>query len=467
MSDAFHNRLHRILTTSLSLTGRIYLAAVTTLLAVSVCLFSSLYAQQRVASITHEILDLRLQAILTAHRLKESLVGYDNCLFRYLATKNPAELRESLSTRRTTRLEIQRLRILAGGRVRGGVLENLHQESENYFSDAALLLDFSQKNALPSNAGVLKSLSWLKKQGAERREFRVISAEGREHLLRVFQICDELLALHQQELERSEAEMAQALEESRRIVMATAAVSGLIVLMITLGLAASLLGSLNALLQGVRRVEQSDTDFEIPVTTPDEVGELTRAFNHMARTVREQKQKLLRETITDGLTGAYNQHHFRHLLKQDVERARRSQRPVCLLMIDIDHFKNYNDTQGHEYGNEVLKQICQAIRETLREGDILARYGGDEMAVILRETPREEAKEVINRLIGAVSTHRFPGQQNQPGGRVTISVGAASFPEDALASTDLILKADKALYAAKEAGRDCQRWFAHTGPLTF
>src|SRR5258708_1673399 len=87
------------------------------------------------------------------------------------------------------------------------------------------------------------------------------------------------------------------------------------------------------------------------------VGELTRAFNRATETIRQQRDQLLRETITDGLTGAYNQRHFQHLLRQEIERALRSGDSMSLLMIDVDHFKKYNDTHGHEFGNNVLKKI--------------------------------------------------------------------------------------------------------------
>lgn len=453
--------LRKALTTGLSLRGRIYLAAATTLIAVAISLFSSLYAQQRLAAITQEILDARLPAILSANRVKQSLVSYDNALFHYLATKNSQRLRENQEMQRITRLEIKRLRALSSGRVTNLLLQNLHVESEGYFADAERLLKFSKRNNLPENAGFLRSLTWVRNQKTERKELSVLSAEGRERLLHVFRICDELVTLNQQQLEKAQIDMANALDGSRTITLISGIIAGGVVLLVSLGLAMSLIGSLNPLLEGVRRVEQGDLDSEIPVTTADEIGELTQAFNRMARNVREHSHQLFQETITDPLTGAYNQRHFRGVLKQELERARRMQQSLCLLMIDVDHFKVYNDTQGHESGNEVLKEITQTIRENLREIDILARYGGDELAIILPDTPPDKAHEAAQRIIEAVFHFHFPGQEALPNGRITLSIGGASFPKDALASTDLVIKADKALYAAKEAGRGCTRWFVH------
>jgi diguanylate cyclase (GGDEF)-like protein len=190
----------------------------------------------------------------------------------------------------------------------------------------------------------------------------------------------------------------------------------------------------------------------------DEIGRLTHEFNAMARILREKQERLTNETITDSLTGLANFRYFQTQLKEEISRAARYQHKFVLLLIDIDHFKHFNDTNGHQMGNVLLKQLADTLRETLRKEDFIARYGGEEFVVILPETDQSKARVAAERLREAVAHAEFPGGQGQPGGRLTISVGGAVFPADAEVPGRLIEKADKALYAAKNAGRNRVAW---------
>jgi diguanylate cyclase (GGDEF)-like protein len=127
-------------------------------------------------------------------------------------------------------------------------------------------------------------------------------------------------------------------------------------------------------------------------------------------------------------------------------------------MVDIDNFKNCNDSHGHEFGNEILKRVFGIVRDSLRDIDFLARYGGDELAVILPNTSPEPARVLAERIQRALLTLMLPGLEGLPKGRITLSIGGASFPRDAATLEELVVKADKALYAAKTSGRDCVRW---------
>jgi diguanylate cyclase (GGDEF)-like protein len=220
----------------------------------------------------------------------------------------------------------------------------------------------------------------------------------------------------------------------------------------------SLLKPLSVLLRGVERVDRGDLEFQIPVHSRDEIGQLTNSFNKMTRTVARQREELKRESITDGLTGLYNQRHFRARLMQEVERAERSRSEFCLLMIDVDYFKQYNDAMGHESGNDALKAVAEVLRQSLRDMDSLARYGGDELSVILPDTTIAEGKALAARINSAVRRVDLPGTNSLPTGRLTLSIGGASFPHDAGSAADVILKADEALYAAKRAGRARLCW---------
>jgi len=160
--------------------------------------------------------------------------------------------------------------------------------------------------------------------------------------------------------------------------------------------------------------------------------------------------------VRDELTGLYNFRHLRERLAEEFARARRHGSEMSLALLDIDHFKAVNDRCGHQTGNLVLTQVVSAIRSQTREGDIAARYGGEEFAVILPMTGVEGALEVAERLRRAVAEQRF-GVPDDPL-RLTISLGVASYPAVLVSAPDeLITEADNALYAAKDAGRNCVR----------
>lgn len=151
----------------------------------------------------------------------------------------------------------------------------------------------------------------------------------------------------------------------------------------------------------------------------------------------------------DSLTGLANPRAFHRLLQQCLDEARQGHRPLCLLVADLDHFKRVNDTYGHVAGDEVLVAVSQALLQAVRQGDAVCRMGGEEFAVLLPDTDVEQAKLIAERIRVAVPTAPLPGT-----GAVTISVGLASYPDDARDATALVKAADDAAYAAKAAGRD-------------
>lgn len=164
-----------------------------------------------------------------------------------------------------------------------------------------------------------------------------------------------------------------------------------------------------------------------------------------------------RMAITDGLTKIYNHRFFQELLEKEFKRASRYHTTFSLIMLDIDFFKRINDTHGHLYGDEILKQIAVLVKGCLRTMDILARYGGEEFAILLPETDLEDAMFTADRIRMAVENHDFSLSQGKPV-RVTVSQGVTSFPSPGIEKrSDIVAKADAALYEAKEAGRNCVR----------
>lgn len=156
--------------------------------------------------------------------------------------------------------------------------------------------------------------------------------------------------------------------------------------------------------------------------------------------------------ITDELTGLYNRRHFFELAEREFDRARRYGRPLATIMLDVDHFKQVNDTYGHAVGDQVLRALAKRCRENVRDVDLLARYGGEEFIVLLPESTLEGAYEVAQRLCGCVA--EVPLESGRGSLTVTISVGVAAITQDCVDLETLLNRADAALYAAKRSGRN-------------
>jgi diguanylate cyclase (GGDEF)-like protein len=160
-------------------------------------------------------------------------------------------------------------------------------------------------------------------------------------------------------------------------------------------------------------------------------------------------------SITDFVTGIYNRRYFHEQLQLEIDRARRIGYPVSLLIFDIDHFKQVNDTYGHPIGDRVLQMVARRIKDELRAVDILARYGGEEFAVILPGTPGSSLAGVGERLRQVIAMRPFPVEDKSIS--ITVSAGGATFPDDANDVHHLVDEADRWLYDAKETGRNRTR----------
>ena len=165
----------------------------------------------------------------------------------------------------------------------------------------------------------------------------------------------------------------------------------------------------------------------------------------------EEKEK---QAITDEKTGLFNYRHFQKALRDELRRANRYNHTLSLLMLDVDHFKHYNDRWGHPRGDEVLALLAQIMRENIRDVDVPVRYGGEEFMVVLPETGKTEAAGMGERIRKAVREHDFIYGEEQPEGRLTVSIGVATFPEDAQEAEAIVDRVDQAMYRAKSKGRD-------------
>ncbi|MFZ5877506.1 MAG: sensor domain-containing diguanylate cyclase [Nitrospirota bacterium] len=243
--------------------------------------------------------------------------------------------------------------------------------------------------------------------------------------------------------------------QTARIRGLTAAIGS--ALLLAIGLAAYLLGltivrPLSRLTDGAAKVAGGDLEVKLPVIGRGEVGYLTEAFNEMVERLRQDQEELMTLSITDGLTGLYNRKHFMEALAGEAGRAARGRRPFSVAMIDADHFKEYNDTLGHQAGDELLKTIGAILRESLRSMDCASRYGGDEFIVLLPEVTMEGAVEALERIRERVIAARFGGETSVAA--VTVSIGVASFPAHGETPEAIIASADGALYHAKRNGRN-------------
>jgi diguanylate cyclase (GGDEF)-like protein len=182
---------------------------------------------------------------------------------------------------------------------------------------------------------------------------------------------------------------------------------------------------------------------------------------HLEKEQASVKSELIRTrelALQDQLTGLANRRALEKLLGEEVTRALRHGRPLSILMADVDHFKAINDTYGHRAGDEVLRELAGLLGQSLRSIDTAARYGGEELLLVLPETPGTEARRVAERIRSAVGEHDFvvePGESEPTLSlRVTVSLGIASIPQDADSPERLVEIADRALYDAKHQGRN-------------
>ena len=164
--------------------------------------------------------------------------------------------------------------------------------------------------------------------------------------------------------------------------------------------------------------------------------------------LKERAGEFEQLSVTDQLTGLLNRRYIEERLMEEVKRSNRHGYPMSFIMLDVDHFKSYNDEFGHPAGDEALRIVAAVVRDTLRGADVAARFGGEEFAVLLPQTPRPEAAMIAERIRANIAAADFPCR------RVTVSVGVATCTDELCTTDGIVLAADKALYAAKHAGRN-------------
>jgi len=200
---------------------------------------------------------------------------------------------------------------------------------------------------------------------------------------------------------------------------------------------------------------------EAPLHDGDKIviGDHLFRFDMLDEIDREFQQQIHRLIAHDELTGLLTSKSFFSELRRESARAESESRPFCVLMMDLDHFKEVNDTYGHLVGSKTLEETGRVIKEALRAGDVAARFGGEEFAAFLLDANYAQGLVAAERVRVAVAGHEFPvtrmeSPDSQTTHRITISIGVAAYPDDATDPIHLIELADSALYRAKRNGRD-------------
>jgi diguanylate cyclase (GGDEF)-like protein len=257
--------------------------------------------------------------------------------------------------------------------------------------------------------------------------------------------------------EIARAEAYGRVVRQRNIALVTLAGLVIVIGFVAYVLALTVARPLERLTAGATQVGDGDFNVHVPQLDYGEVGYLTRAFNKMVTHLREGREELAAinvalETlsVTDGLTGLFNHKHLMQTLETEVARAQRHKHPLSVLMIDVDHFKQYNDRFGHQMGDKLLADVAALFKRTTRSIDYVARYGGDEFLLLLHEVGSADALMLADRVRSAVADATFgPGDH-----KITVSIGVASYPEHGETAETVITAADAGLYRAKRGGRN-------------
>ena len=195
---------------------------------------------------------------------------------------------------------------------------------------------------------------------------------------------------------------------------------------------------------------------------------LTRENHQLMESLEQRNLQLVKVNrvlkdlaLRDGLTRLYNHRYFQEAIHSEIGRAESNGNVFSLILMDLDHFKNYNDTHGHLDGDQLLRKLGEILQKAVRRTDVVARYGGEEFVIMLPDTPKKKAVIMGEKLRRYIEKYPFPGRESQPLKKVTVSVGIATFPEDGTDRPKLVQRADEAMYNAKKLGRNAV-WTAKT-----
>ena len=253
------------------------------------------------------------------------------------------------------------------------------------------------------------------------------------------------------------AKLSEGVNETVFSTISTLVVLVLIMLFVAIWLfQLFLFKPVNIMLNEIRNITGGDISRDLQVKGLAEIANLAEEFNKMTKEIRSREEELTRLSVIDGLTSIANRRKFDETLKNEYINSCREQKPLSVLMLDIDYFKHFNDAYGHLAGDDCLKRVAAVLQGTIyRPADLVARYGGEEFAIILTNTTTDGAHVVAQNIIQGIAGLNIPHSGSKVDKNITISIGGYTM----IPSTDqdpmfIVSEADKLLYQAKEAGRN-------------
>lgn len=247
-------------------------------------------------------------------------------------------------------------------------------------------------------------------------------------------------------------------------------------------LSSTITSPLRKLATQMQNISKGDLDVVVDIKTQDEIGVLASNFKQMTLDLKVSKQDLqnlnrdleqkvaertaqLEElTIKDPLTGAFNRRYYDQRVTEEIARSNRTGNPVGLLYLDIDHFKKYNDQNGHPEGDQLLINFVKTLKSVIRTSDYLCRLGGEEFCVITVDTPLQGVEIFAEKVRSHIYATDFKYGEKQPLGRLSASIGVSMYPQFSSDPATLMKSADEALYRAKQGGRNC--WMLAEKPMS-
>ena len=200
----------------------------------------------------------------------------------------------------------------------------------------------------------------------------------------------------------------------------------------------------------------ADNPYTHKPITKDNIRILTMFANQAGLAIENSKlyEQTLIKSHTDSLTSLWNHGYFQSRLQEEVSLAQKNKQNLSIIMADLDNFKVYNDTLGHQEGDQILIQIARILNSSARKQDTIYRYGGEEFAILLLQTTKQEARVIAEKIRISIEQSDFRRQEIFPNRKLTISLGIATYPDDAASKDPLLEHADKALYSAKHQGKN-------------
>jgi diguanylate cyclase (GGDEF)-like protein len=387
----------------------------------------------------------RVNEYVNTSEMNKSLIRYDSNLWKYVASGNTNWLKDAQEAKRTLERNITELLEVAKGNIElTNTVQRIQSMQEEYFRKAEVI---------------------AQSKGTIDEKSSKLTKEYNEILVKVFNETNRLNELKQNNLRKASVSVREQVNELREVGLVLAVIFLPILIAVGVVIYITTASPIEKLTKIIKSVSENDfkdmsavvkgsEEFIEKRKSNDEISRLARALRNFGQQIEDKTKELEQLVITDEKTKLFNFRHFKSELQSEIARAKRFGESVSLIMVDADKFKHYNDTNGHMLGDEALIKMAKLMKSLCRETDKPARFGGEEFAILLPKTGKQEAVIFAERIRKAIEDAVFVNQEKQPGGNFTASLGVATYPEDCTDAETLITSADKALYKAKEKGRN-------------